>query len=341
MIDCATPVEFAMPQWFRIGCVTLGLLGSAALAAPAGAVVVSFGTPPEVYAATFLYEEWEALDLSGLTGFLDHTEQIEGADAATSSQTAGIDAVPNPSCLPPCTGLTAGATASYAGGGVALSAFAHAYANFDLVLRSGVEPDYVYSPGYASGNMLRAEANAAIYDRLTITSPVQLDLVGHLGGENAYASASDSAQYAAELGSVSFGTGKADVALTVTLVPTPIQFDSYDLTTVNRNATSQSTAPVDQGLAGSATILSPGDYLLKAQLRSEVRIGSVNNPTLAVQDMRSDFAQTATFHLIADDPSAVSSASGLLSFAPEPSSGALDAGAAAGLAWTARRRRRR
>jgi hypothetical protein len=190
---------------------------------------------------------------------------------------------------------------------VTLSSASHAYANFDLVLVSGTEPDTSYAPGYASGNLLRAESNAAVYDRLTVTSPVQIDLVGHIGGENAYARASDSELYADELGSVSFGTGQAAAALIVTLSSVPPS-SNFDLVVPNVNAPAGAAVPVDQALAGSA-MLWAGEWEIKAQLRAEVRIGSVNHPTLAVQDWRSDFANTATFHLIADDPSAVTSRS--------------------------------
>ena len=78
-------------------------------------------------------------------------------------------------------------------------------------------------------------------------------------------------------------------------------------------------------------------------LRTYARVGTVNGPTLSAQDMASDFSHTASFRLVADDPSAVSSASGKLTFngVPEPAQAALEAVAALALALRGRTARRR
>ena len=84
------------------------LLAAIAGAHAARAVVVTNPVAPHVYAVSYINEEWtQAPANGGLSGFFDNKEQLEGTDAITSSQKAGTDAIPNPSCTPPCTASSA------------------------------------------------------------------------------------------------------------------------------------------------------------------------------------------------------------------------------------------
>jgi hypothetical protein len=315
----------------------LVLLAAITGAHAASAVVVTNPVAPHVYAVSYINEEWtQAPANGGLSGFFDNKEQLEGTDAITSSQKAGTDAIPNPSCAPPCTAMTAKATASYVGGAVVLSASSHTSGNFDAVVTVGEPPDQSYLPGYNSGNIVRAESNATVYDLLTVTAPVQLDLQGHVSGDVGVTISSDSEVFA--IPNVDYGSGRADANVNITLVPTPIVFATYNLVGLFLQGFDPST-PFDQDFSATTPLLAVGDYLLKAEFRTTTRIGNVNNPNLAVQDMHSDFGNTATFRLVADVPEAVTSASGLLTFAPEASADALAVVAASALALIARRRR--
>lgn len=308
------------------GCSLLSPFG-------ARAVDVVNPTPPHVYAATRVSEEWNEVPLFG-TGevFFDNTEQLEGSDAITSLQKRGTDAVPGSGCSDQCVGITAEATASHTDGGISLRARSHAYANFDDAFQNGDTWFSVYAH-----DIVRAETSAVVSDRLTITQPVQISIEGHIAGDLAYASASDSELLGIE--NVLFGDGKSHATLMVRLVSTPGS-TNYTLDVGNWSAFLHETASVDEDLSGTTPILPAGDYILTAVLQTEARIGNVSLPNLAVQNMTSDFGDTTTVRLIADVPSAVTSASGLLTFtAPEPDAMAL--GAAAVLALGATRRRRR
>lgn len=327
-----------MSHRIRMRCAATLVFFSAAIAESpaASAVGVTNPTVPHVYAVSYVNEEWvQHPGAGGLTGFFDNTEQLVGADTITSSQKAGTDALPNPSCTPPCTAMTAEATASYVDGGVALSGFAHTYGNFDAVVTIGDPPSESYVAAYQSGNIVRAESNATVFDLLTITQPVQLDLQGHVSGNIGMTISSDSEAFA--ITGVDFGSGKADANLNVTLVPTPINFNTYNLVSLLLTGFDPST-PLEQDFSATEAI-APGDYLLEAELRTTTRIGTVSRSNLAVQDMHSDFGHTVTFRLVADIPEAVSSASGLLTFAPEASADVLGVAAASALALMARRRR--
>lgn len=317
------------------------LLFLAAIAAPldAGAVVVFNGTAPHVYAVTYLYEDWtQQLAFGGLSGFLDNTEQLEGTDSISSAQYEGIDSIPNPSCSMPCSGMTAEAGARFVDGAIELSANSHTYGNFDDVIVVGDPPDQTYEPAYQDGNILRAETNAAVFERLTITAPVQIDMLGHLTGDMLATSASDSELLA--IPNTYFGTGTTSAALVVSLRSTPIEHTVVTLTSINESAFFEGPNLVDQEVTGTTPILSAGDYILRVDLRTTTRVGTVNGPNLAVQDMRSDYGDTASLRFVASDPSAVTSASGLMTFtAPEPGLDLLEEFAIAGLAITLRRRR--
>lgn len=317
----------------RAACVFLAAaLGPHA----ASAVGVTSPVTPHVYAVSYVNEEWtQAPQNGGLSGYLDDTEQLEGTDAVTSSRQAGIDAIPNPSCSPPCTGMTAEAEARYVDGAVVLSATSHTYGNFDAVVTLGEPPDLSYLPGYTSGNIVRAESNAAVYDRLTVTQPVQLDLRGHYSGDIGMTIGSDSEVYG--IPNVDYGSGRADASVTITLVPTPINYHTYNLVGLNLQGFDPST-PQD-GEMSATEMLQPGDYLLTAQLRITTRIGNVVRSNLAVQDMHADLGNTAEFRFVADIPEAVTSASGLFTFAaPEPSAEALETTALLALALVSSRR---
>jgi len=123
---------------------------------------------------------------------------------------------------------------------------------------------------------------------------------------------------------------------------TPPIYYYQDILVVNVNASLDQIVSHDEPLDGSVTVLTAGEYVLKAQLRTYARVGTVNGPTLSAQNMTSDFSHTASFRLVADDPSAVSSASGQLTFngVPEPSQAALEAVAALALRGRTARRRR-
>ena len=317
----------------------------AVFAAPslARAVEVLYGPPPQAYAVTFLNEEWLQNGAVGnAEGYIEETEQLSGTETIASFQQAGIDALgPGGGCTPPCTGMTAEATATYGDGAVTLSASSHSYADFDAVDFIELVPETLVQPGYHSGNIVRAEATAAVIDLLTVTKPVQLTLQGRFAGENSFASASDAEQYADQLSSADFGNGRCTADVVASLTPTPIVFTVYDLGHPMAGAYSDESHVFTDEAFGSTAMLGPGDYVLKLQLRTYTRIGSVSAPNLAVMDLRSDFFPAATFRLVADDPSAVSSASGLLTFAPEPDAALLGDVALAGLGWLAIRRNRR
>ena len=327
-----------MLHWIRTSCVA-SLFLIVAIAGPhaARAVQVTSGTTPHVYAVSYLNEEWaEAPQLGGNSGYFDNTEQLEGTDAATSFQQVGIDANPGGNCTPPCSGMTAEATARIVDGAVALSGLSHTYANFDRYVTIGEPGNLFYLSGYASGNIVRAESNATVLDRLTITEPVQLDLQGHVSGNIGITISSDSEILG--ITGADFGSGTADANLNISLVSTPIQSTVLYPVSLSLKGFDPST-PQDQDFAATTQTLLPGDYLLKAEFRTATRIGNVIRPNLAVQDMHSDFGQTVTFRIVADVPGAVTSASGLLTFAPEPSTETLTVVAASGLALLARRRR--
>jgi len=304
----------------------------------ARAVQVTSGTTPHVYAVSYVNEDWlQAPGAGGLSGFFDNTEQLEGTSAATSSQKHGLDdGGIFTGCTPPCIGMTAEATARYVDGAVHLSGLSHTYANFDTFVTFGEPGNLSYLSGYASGNIVRAESNATVLDRLTITEPVQLDLQGHVSGNIGITVSSDSEML--NITGADFGSGKADANLNISLVSTPIAGTVLIPVSLFLQGFDPST-PQDQDFAATTQTLLPGDYLLKAEFRTATRIGTVNRPNLAVQDMHSDFGQTVTFRILADIPGAVTSASGLLTFAPEPSAETLAVVAASGLALLARRRR--
>jgi hypothetical protein len=327
-----------MLHWIRTACVpSLGLIIAIAGSQAARAVVLTGGTTPHVYAVSYLNEEWaEAPGAGGLFGYFDNTDQMEGTDAAASFQQEGIDANPFGSCTPPCSGMTAEAEARYVGGGVVLSGLSHTYANFDRYLTIGEPGNLFYLSAYNSGNIVRAESNATVLDRLTITQPVQLDLQGHVSG-NIGMTISSAAEIL-DITGADFGSGKADANLNISLVSTPIASTVLYPVSLSLNGFDPST-PQDQDFAATTQTLLPGDYLLKAEFRTATRIGTVSRPNLAVQDMHSDFGPTVTFRIVSDVPSAVTSASGLLTFAPEPSAETLAAVAASGLALLAHRRR--
>lgn len=314
--------------------------GALAWAGGAGAVELAPGTTLGLHAVTHLREEWTA-EPSLATASFEHTEQLSDASSISSVQTRGIDALPNPSCAPPCVGLTAEATSAYEAGGLTFTGFSHAYADFDATYTIEMPPTRL--AGFSDGNIVIAESNAAVLDVLTITSPVQLQLQGSVAGEDFFMTASDSALYENELPDAYFGVGDARASLIVNLTSGPPIYYYQDLQVVSVNATiGQPHVVHDVPLDGSATVVTPGDYLLKAQLRTYTRIGTVNGPTLSVQDMTSDFSHTASFRLVADDPSAVTSASGQLTFTvPEPSHATLEAVAALLLALGAPAARRR
>jgi hypothetical protein len=327
-----------MLHWIRTSCVA-SLFLIVAIAGPhaARAVVLTGGTTPHVYAVSYVNEEWaEAPGAGGLFGYFDTIEQLEGTDAATSFQQVGFDANPFGFCTPPCTGMTAEAEARYVDGGVVLSGVSHTYANFDRFLTIGEPGNLFYLSAYNSGNIVRAESNATVLDRLTITEPVQLDLQGHVSG-NIGITISSSAEILNITGA-DFGSGTADANLNISLVSTPIQSTVLYPVSLSLRGFDPST-PQDQDFATTTQTLLPGDYLLKVEFRTATRIGNVSRPNLAVQDMHSDFGQTVTLGIVADVPSAVTSASGLFTFAPEPSAETLAVVAASGLALLARRRR--
>lgn len=320
----------------------LGVLVALAIPHAALAVGVLDGTAPHVYAVTYLYEDWiQKVEFGGLEGFLDNTEQLEGTDAIASEQLEGTDAIPNPSCSPPCTAMTAQANARLVGGGIELAATSHTYANFDDLILVGEPPSQVHAPAYQDGNIIRAEANAAVFDRLTITAPIQLEARGHLAGDMHYQGASDSAIFESEMPDAYFGTGRSNADLVVSLRVLPSQTSSIPVLTVNRSATFGESTAVDEDVSGTAQVVPAGDYLLRIELRAGTYIGTVNGPNVAVQDMLANYGHTASLRLVASDPSKITAASGMLSFtAPEPSGTALEAVAALGLAAIARRRRR-
>jgi len=319
---------------------TLGFL--VALAGPhaAGAVGVVGGTAPHVYAVTYLYEDWiQQVEFGGLEGFLDNTEQLEGTDAIASDQFEGIDSIPNPSCSPPCTGMTAQANARLIDGGIELAATSHTYANFDNLILVGEPPNEVHAPAYQDGNFIRSEANAAVYERVTITAPIQIEARGHLAGDMHYTSASDSLIYESEMPDAYFGTGRSSATLAVALYTLPNPFSSIPILTVNQSAFPDAPNVVDEDVSGSGDVITPGDYLLRVELRAGTYIGTVNGPNVAVQDMLADFGNTASLRLVASDPSKITAASGLLTFtAPESSTEALEAAALLGLGAIVRRR---
>jgi hypothetical protein len=175
-----------------------------------------------------------------------------------------------------------------------------------------------------------------VLDRLTITQPVQLDLQGHVSG-NIGVTISSAAEIL-DITGADFGSGIANANLNIKLVSTPIESTVLIPVSLSLQSFDPST-PYDQDFAATTQTLMPGDYLLKAEFRTATRIGNVSRPNLAVQSMHSDFGQTVTFRIVADVPSAVTSASGLLTFAPEPSAETLAVVAASGLALLARRRR--
>jgi hypothetical protein len=267
--------------------------------APAGAVNIAFGTSPELYAATLLHEEWTA-EPSLATDYFDHAEQLTDASSISSVQKRGIDAIANPSCTPPCVGLTAEATSAYEAGGITFSALSHAYANFDATYTIDMPPTRL--PGYSDGNIVRAESAAAALDVLTITSPVALQLQGSVVGESRFVSSNTSEQYANELPGTYFEVGDVHTALVVNLSAGPPIYYYQDIQVVNVNASLAQIVSHDEPLDGSATVLTPGEYVLKAQLRTYARVGTVNGPTLSAQNMTSDFSHTASFRLVADDP---------------------------------------
>ena len=323
----------------RVAAVAFGLL--LLVGSRAGAVVVFNGTAPHVYAVTYVNEDWtQRPEFMGLSGFFDNTEQLEGSDSIASSQVAGIDAVPNPSCSPPCTGQTAEASASYVDGAIELSASSHAYGNFDDIVVLGDPPDQTYLGAYYDGNFVRAETDAAVFDRLTLTAPVQLDLQGHIAGDMFNSIASDSQIYQAEIPDAYFGSGTVSGALIISLRSTPIEHTVVNLVTLNKTSFSDVPTVVDEDVIASTPVLTAGDYILRADLRTITRMGTVNGPNLAVQDMRADFGHTASLRFIASDPSAVTAASGLLTFTA-PEAGAEEIGATALIALGAAARRRR
>ena len=324
-----------MQRWIP-GIVSSILVAFATLVStsPARAVEVAFTGQPGAFVATRASEQWVGV-ASGLVGALENTEQLNDPASVTSLQKAGVDAVPNPSCISPCTGVTTEATASFDAGGLRLSAYSHSYGNFDQVITSAMPP--VHQPAYQDGNIVRAEAAAGVFDILTVTRPVTIDVQGHIAGECQFTSASMSYLYVDDLGPIFFGVGRVDALLRVTLSSDSLFF-RQDLVTTQFAAGFGTTVPVDEDFGATSQVLAPGEYKLSADLRTNARIGLVSNVNLAEQDMRSDFGHTMAFRLVADDPSAVTSASGRLTFtaAPEPSVGALEAVAALALLLRAR-----
>ena len=317
---------------------TLVVLASLTGPHAAHAVGVTNPTAPHVYAVTYVSEEWtQAPGNGGLSGYLDNVEELVGTDAISSSQKAGTDSIPNPSCSGPCTAMTAEAAVRFVDGAVELTGYSHTYGNFDDVVVLGDPGSEFYTPGYESGDIVRAESNATMYDRLTITAPVQLDLQGHVSGNIGMTIASDSEVFG--ISGVDYGSGKADANVVISLISTPIQSTTlYPVSLILQGF--DPSVPIDQDFAATTPTLSPGDYLLRAELRTATRIGNVVRPNLAVQDMHADFGHTATFRLVADVPEAVTSASGLLTFtAPEPEGATIGAAAMLALGIAARRRK--
>lgn len=303
---------------------------------PAVAVGVIFSATPQAYAVTFLYEDWTRLP-SNAFGFFDQTERLNAPTSIRSVQSIGIDSVGN-ACTDPCTGLTADAMARFDGGGMKLQSYAHTYANFDDAYTTGTPPNLNYHPAYASGNILRAESSAAVYDRLTVTQTVQIYIQGYLTGRSTYSSGSPLTEtLAAELPGVDFGHGTVQGQLQFYLFPAGQQIGQ--VYAMSFPAFFNEVVSFNQNPIVTRT-LTPGEYIVWAELRATTRIGSASGTTLAAQDMTADFDRSAYVYLLSSNPSAITSQSGLLTFVPEPSAGLLGATATLCLAGLSRRRSR-
>lgn len=317
-----------------VSCLSLMLLPL--MPSAASAVGVIFGSTPRAYAVSYLYEDWSD-GQSADFGFFDQTERLDDPTTASAFQQRGSDLNAG-GCAPPCVGHTAGAEAGFLNGGITLRSYAHGFANFDLYYVLGDPPDQEYLPGYASGNIVRSESSAAVFDRLIVTQPVQIHLQGHLSGRSVTLAASDSLIHADDLGNVDFGSGMSSGQLLVTVDPMPVGSPSNQLIAGIYPAFLGQDIRYDQPLA-TTFVLNPGTYTFTAELRATTRIGNVLRPDLAVQYRLADFGDTVTLELIADDPAAISSESGSIDFLPEPSFAALSAAGLSGLSALARRRR--